>query len=135
LFFNIAKISWTISLNCKDKAMNTHENIRKKLRIWGFYKIQSNVKHKREKNTKLIKSSKKTNATLKGQKRKGNPNSLTFTKSWFVSSCTRYEKIDEAHKQLYEKKPSKVEKWKGQTHEGYVCICCWNISLILKLKM
>jgi hypothetical protein len=34
-----------------------------------------------------------------------------------VSSCIRYGKIDEAHKQLCEKKKSKVEKWKGQTHE------------------
>lgn len=114
---------------------HTWKHKKKSLEFEAFTKSKVLVEHKRKKNTKLINSSKKTNATLKGQKRKGNPNSLTFTKSWFVSSCTRYEKIDEVHKQLYEKKTSKVEKWKGQTHEDYVRICCWNISLILKLKM
>ncbi len=114
---------------------HTGKHKKKNLEFETFTKSKVLVEHKRKKHAKLINNSKKTNATLKGQKRKRNPNSLTFTKFWFVSSCIRYEKIDEAHKQLCEKKKSKVEKWKGQTHEGYVCICCWNISLILKLKM
>jgi hypothetical protein len=40
-----------------------------------------------------------------------------------VSSCTRYQKINEDDEQLYYKKKSKVEKWKGQTREGDVHIC------------
>lgn len=96
---------------------HTRKHKKKNLEFEAFTKSKILVEHKKKNHAKLINNSKKTNATLKGQKRKRNLNSLIFTKFWFVSSCIRYGKIDEAHKQLCEKKKSKVEKWKGQTHE------------------